>query len=298
MLLVSKCSRIFSTRFWIHYTFLKFLKKSMEKKIGFSKNCGPTSKRNTKSIYLEEVHRQWQRSKIQMLEVYCSSGSQLSHQGEILGMSAMRFGLKLGDPPTVGGRHKLYDVLWVVRPRHIWMSPRCGPWSSWNRLNACKSRQLAAQIAGDRKSECVHLLLCEALFRLQAWRGAGFHAHLEQPEGSEMLAQRELEFAICHSLRVQCDTCTAGHLKHPNSHELLRKRTQVWTTSKIVWRALQQYQCPGNHPHDTIAGSCHPRGSGRISVTKYFELYTVYCIVQQKGLQSHWLQLPSPRASV
>ena len=68
--------------------------------------------------------------------------------------------------------------------------------------------------------------------------------------------------------------CTAGQLRHPNSFELLRKRTQIWTISRIVWRALQQYQCPGNHPHDSIAGSCHPRGSSRISVSKYSELYT------------------------
>ena len=221
-----------------------------------------------------EVHQHWQKSKVHLLEVYCSSDSQLTRQGELMGMSAIRFGLKQGDLATIGGRLKLYDVLWVIRPRHIWMSPRCGPWSSWNRLNACKSRQLAAQIHEDRKSENVHLLLCEAMFRLQQWRGNTFHAHLEQPEGSEMLAQKELEFVVCQSFRVQCDMCTAGQLRHPNSFELLRKRTQIWTTSRIVWRALQQYQCPGNHPHDSIAGSCHPRGSSRTSVSKYSELYT------------------------
>ena len=146
-----------------------------------------------------EIHQHWQKSKVHLLEVYCSSDSQLTRQGELMGMSAIRFGLKHGDLATIGGRLKLYDVLWVIRPRHIWMSPRCGPWSSWNRLNSCKSRQLAAQILEDRKSENVHLLLCEALFRLQQWRGNTFHAHLEQPEGSEMLAQKELEFVACQS---------------------------------------------------------------------------------------------------
>eukprot|EP00435_Cladocopium_sp_Y103_P016115 s3079_g4.t1 len=37
---------------------------------------------------------------------------------------------------------------------------------------------------------------------------------------------------------------------------------------------LQQYQCLGQHPHDTIAGSCNPRGSGRIPVSKFSERYT------------------------
>ena len=223
----------------------------------------------------QELHQHWSKSKVQLLEIYCSDSSQLTHQCEAAGLTAVRFGLKQGDLSTFGGRCKLYDVLWMCRPQHIWMSPRCGPWSSWNRLNQCKSLKLEAQIQSDRKGERVHLLLCDAMFRLQDWRGDSFHAHLEQPAGSEMMTQKELHNMVCHAFRVQCDMCTAGNLRHPNSHELLQKKTQIWTTSLIMWRMLQQYQCVGNHPHDTIAGSCHPKGSGRMSVTKYSELYTV-----------------------
>lgn len=74
--------------------------------------------------------------------------------------------------------------------------------------------------------------------------------------------------------KVVCDMCTAGNLKHPESQQWLRKRTQIWTTSQILWRMLQQFQCVGNHSHDQIAGSCNIPGWGRASVTKYTELYT------------------------
>ena len=220
------------------------------------------------------VQSHWKKSYCDVLEVYCSDTSQLTHQGELLGMSTRRFGLRQGDLSTFGGRCKLYDALWILRPKHIWLSPRCGPWSAWNRLNSQKSQRLARQISSDRKSENVHLLLCTAMFQLQDWRGDTFHAHLEQPNGSEMLAQRELEYVVVNAFRAVCDMCTAGNLRHPNSQELLRKRTQVWTTSKIMYHMLLQFQCPGSHPHDVIAGSCRPHGSKRMSLTKYTELYT------------------------
>lgn len=105
-----------------------------------------------------------------LLEVYCSAESQLTQQAQHQGLSAKRFGL--------------YDELWHQRPTHLWLSPRCGPWSGWNHLNASKSRHLASRIAASRRSEKVHLNACDALFRLQVWRGTQYHFHLEQPVNS------------------------------------------------------------------------------------------------------------------
>ena len=137
-----------------------------------------------------------------------------------------------------------------------------------------KSQRLLTQITADRQSESVHLWLCDALFRLQHWRDGEFHTHLEQPAGSDMVNQKELVFVITHALRVQCDMCTAGRLRHPNTDELLRKKTQIWTTSQILWRMLQQFQCLGGHVHDKIEGSCKPKGFHRMALTKFSEKYT------------------------
>ena len=221
-----------------------------------------------------EIHGYFKKSKIQILEVYCSENSQLTHQGSLIGMTTARFGLRQGDLSTFKGRCALYDMLWSLRPQHIWVSPKCGPWSSWNRLNAQKSLKLAEQIRLDKVSENVHLLMCDALFRLQDWRSDHCHFHLEQPQGSEMIWQKEMGNILRHTFRVSCDMCVAGQLRHPNSQEFLHKRTQVFSTSRIMWRMLQRCQCVGAHHHDVIAGSCRPAKMHRMPLTQYTELYT------------------------
>jgi hypothetical protein len=169
----------------------------------------------------DQVQKHWSSKRLQVLEVYCSDTSQITRQGELLGLTTVRFGMKHGDLSTFGGRCKLYDFLWITRPEHIWMSPKCGPWSAWNRLNMNKSVKLSAQIASDRKRESVHMSLCAAMFQRQSWRGEFFHAHLEQPDGSDMMWQPEVTDIITHALRVSCDMCSAGNLRHPSSGELL-----------------------------------------------------------------------------
>ena len=226
------------------------------------------------NLQTHQIQQHWKESKLDILEVYCSADSEITQQGKLLGLSTVRFGLQQGDLSTFGGRCRLYDLLWIYRPKHIWLAPRCGPWSMWSRLNMNKSQRLLTQITADRQSESVHLWLCDALFRLQHWRDGEFHTHLEQPAGSDMVNQKELVFVITHALRVQCDMCTAGRLRHPNTDELLRKKTQIWTTSQILWRMLQQFQCLGGHVHDKIEGSCKPKGFHRMALTKFSEKYT------------------------
>lgn len=230
------------------------------------------AKQNLTSI--QQVQHHFSKCLCDLFEVYCSSESQLTAQAQKLGMRAVRFGLRQGDLATFAGRCQLYDALWKYRPEHIWASPRCSPWSGWSHLNAMKSRELAQTIQQERKSENVHLLVCDALLRVQVWRGPRFHFHLEQPQGSDLVYQDEMSNIVTHTLKVLCDMCTAGNLKHPRTGNYLKKRTQVLTTSKIVWRMLEQHQCLGQHLHDPIEGSFKPTGHPRVAVSKYTELYT------------------------
>ena len=219
--------------------------------------------------------KHFQRPGIDLLEVYCSSESELTNQGIKAGLSTRRFGLRQGDLSTFAGRCVLYEHLWKFRPKHVWLSPKCGPWSNWSRLNMNKSLQLESQIKRERQSEKIHLQVCSGLFLFQLQRGPVYHCHVEQPAGSELMQQAELRPVTDHAIQALCDMCTAGNLMHPETHERLRKSTQIWTTSQIMQRALEQYQCVGAHSHDTIQGSCNPHGLGRMPVSKYTELYTV-----------------------
>ena len=121
------------------------------------------------------AHAALAASKWDLLDVYCTEQSQLTYQSSKLGLRSVRFGEKPGDVSTFHGRTKLHDMLWTIRPKHIWVSPRCAPSSQWNHLNAAKSLKLAEQISADWKSEKVYLLVCDALFRLQMRRGPQFH---------------------------------------------------------------------------------------------------------------------------
>ena len=49
---------------------------------------------------LDDMTHHWQQSRSHVLEVYCSEQSQLTRQGETLGMITFRFGLRHGDLAT------------------------------------------------------------------------------------------------------------------------------------------------------------------------------------------------------
>lgn len=143
-------------------------------------------------------------------------------------MKAVRFCRHHGDLGTFGGRCKLYDVIWITRPRNIWTAPNCGPWSGWSHLNAGKSLALAEKISQARSHERSHLHVCDALCRLQIRRRPECHFHLEQPVNSDMIFQGELSFIVHYALRAKFDMCIGGNLKHPEHQDrYLKKRMQV-----------------------------------------------------------------------
>ena len=76
-------------------------------------------------------------------------------------------------------------------------------------------RELAQKVIDARLDEEVHLMLCAAVFDFQSWRKA--HTHLEQPAGSEMLYQPELQHLYANMLCSRCDQCVAGLLTHPET---------------------------------------------------------------------------------
>lgn len=138
---------------------------------------GSTKGRNIKSL---------------LLEIYCSSNSQLVCQAQNQGFVADRHGLKQGDLRNHESRVRLYRTLLTLQPRHVWVSPRCKAWCKWSTFNMSKSPELARKVLEAREDDQVHLLLCDALYQFQVWRNSECHFHLEQPQGSEMIAQEEL----------------------------------------------------------------------------------------------------------
>lgn len=58
---------------------------------------------------MDDMKRHWKQSRSHVLEVYCSEQSQLTRQGEALGMITFHFGLKHGDLAMFPGRCRLYE---------------------------------------------------------------------------------------------------------------------------------------------------------------------------------------------
>eukprot|EP00435_Cladocopium_sp_Y103_P074360 s963_g48.t1 len=214
------------------------------------------------------------QTKADLFEVYCSQDSQLTKRARQQNLWAERHGLNDGDLSTADGRAQLYDKLLQLLPRDIWLAPKCRAWCRWNEFNRYRSTELAKKIIRDREQEQVHLLLCDALFEFQCMRSPDTHAHLEQPAGSQMLFQEELEAILETSFIGRCDMCTAGALKHPTTKIPMQKGTQIVTTSELMKHQIDALRCNKRHQHAQIAGSCNVPGTGRMLLSQYSELYT------------------------
>ena len=222
---------------------------------------------------LGDVTKHFSSPKHDLMEIYCSTDSELTKQGFQQGMTVSRFGLRDGDLSTIEGRKRLYDRIWLYRPAHLWMSPKCRAWCRWSTFNMHRSISSAKKVITSREEDRVHLLLCSALMELQHFRPR-CHFHLEQPVGSHMMFQEEMRIIVTNTHRATCDMCVAGQLKHPETGKPIRKSTQVFTSSAILHRTLENLKCPRNHEHSVVEGSCTLPNGNRCAVSRFTELYT------------------------
>ena len=110
----------------------------------------------------------------------------------------------------------------------------------------------------ERERERVHLRLCCDLYWHQVVLGR--HFHLEQPQGSEAVDQRELRDVVWGTYRTVFDMCGVGKLRVPPGNNFLRKRTVVLTTSKEFHSLLDARYCRKNHLHQPILGQMYIAG--------------------------------------
>ena len=113
-----------------------------------------------------------------------------------------------------------------------------------------RSVKLCKQILEGRKSERVNLSLCDQLYLYQVEQGC--HFHLEQPVGSELPLQPELEQMRYGTLATVFDMCEVGGLNWKG--EPIQKRTVVLTTSRTLHNELDCRYCAKGHDHRRIEG--------------------------------------------
>ena len=80
---------------------------------------------------------QSEKSRLDVLEVYCEENSRLTQVALQMGLKVRRFTKEDGDLRTMEGQQALWRILTTQCPKHVWMSPECGPWGNFSRLNMC-----------------------------------------------------------------------------------------------------------------------------------------------------------------
>ena len=239
----------------------------------FSKTCKrliQQYQQELKQVQEQLSHHRMSVPKLDVLEVMCSDHSELAKQADSLGGRARRFGLSQGDLQTVAGRRKLYEILILGSPEHVWYSPECGPWSMWSNFNMGRSMDGFHDVLEKRRQSLWQLSLAVVLFRFQVSRSK--HFHLEQPDGSKMLIQECLREIRENTEVCRFDLCRVGSLRDPISAMPIRKRLSVCTTSQAVHRAIHGKWCNQDHEHKQIAGSTKV-GNQRMPLSSFTEHY-------------------------
>ena len=251
------------------------LQKKVEQFIGtISENFQEMNQKHP-SVQLNRLaNSKYPRSRpVDLLEVYCESNSQITQQIQRFGGRAMRFTKLDGDLNTEEGINKLWTWILLYEPRHVWVAPECKLWGAFSRFNMGRSETTHQNILQGRLEDLPHLHLCNQIYLHQV--AMGHHFHLEQPIGSEMIKQPPLYDVYTGTLPAFFDMCQAGLLKAPNSQKYLRKRTQVWTTSRIFHQQLHNFNCDKQHEHQPIQGNYkNPKTQRWEKVSAYAAAYT------------------------
>ena len=203
------------------------------------------------TVPTETAPRSKSRTKpLDLLEIYCEPESNLTKIAQQQGLRARRFTREDGDLRTEAGQQRLWEILEDESPKHVWVSPDCKFWGSFARFNMNRGLRSAQKISEGREEEKPNLELCQEIYWYQVSQGR--HFHMEQPQGSEMLEQKEVEDIAWGTYRTVFDMCEVGKLRLGNNY--LRKRTVVHTTSRTLHETLDSRYCRKNHPHRQIAG--------------------------------------------
>lgn len=205
-----------------------------------------------------QLHTRSLGKPIDVMEVFRSLDSSLTHQVEMQKGRSVRFGISQGDLQSSEGRRSLFESLCRHKPKHVWMSPECGPWPKWSNFNSQRSLEARDRIHQERTTKLVQVALCLVICRHQ--RRHHRHAHWEQLKGSNMFALPYLQELFQYMLSAFPDMCTSGNFLDPDTQLLIKKGMHILTTSQALYNALKDLRCDRSHEHQAIEGTTHVHG--------------------------------------
>ena len=218
---------------------------------------------------------------LDLLEVYVKADSRLTDQIISQGGQALRFTAADGDLTTAEGQRKLWDLLQLTQPRHVWMSPDSRYWCSWTNLNSARNPQGAQTLKQHRQRELVHLRLCAKVCEWQKQKNR--HFHFEQPVASRMLSEPDFKPILQSTQRITVDMSAFGFCT-PIHQVPIRKRAVIFSTSSLLIQSLVQEQCPRPVRCDPLSSKQHElRGFSNLSSTYCTEFAKHVAVLLLKG---------------
>lgn len=193
-------------------------------------------------------------NRLVLLEVCCSPDSQLTRCcQEVFGVES---GKRMnhdngGDVETRAGRDLIKQVIQDRRPRLVWISPECGPFSPLQHLNRRSDKQRA-----DLQEKRRHAMLqYEGAVEIAEYArslGLGFVIELsERCEAWQLPVLRQFQDRVQGTFGV-CKGCQVG-LRDP-AGQLLAKGWKMLGSNRELIRHTS-LRCTTDHPHGRCEGS-------------------------------------------
>ena len=161
-----------------------------------------------------------------MVEVVCSYDSLMTKVAQLAGMTTERWTLNNYDLSTESGYMEVERRERELRPRRLWLSPECGPFSQMQNTNQRTPEQVARLIE-KRKRGFKQWSSCIRLAWVQLELGGYFY--IEQPQSCmtwrlEDTSTRQLVGELSsYCIRDQC----FDGLTHPKSGLPMKKGTHI-----------------------------------------------------------------------
>ena len=119
------------------------------------------------------------RRKMDLVEAFCSPNSMMTQPAQRAGLNAERWTKDDFDLETEEGHHAAEQRLRELRPRRLWLSPECGPFSQMQNINQRSPEQML-RLAQKRARGVIQWQNCLRLAWVQLELGGYFY--IEQPQ--------------------------------------------------------------------------------------------------------------------
>ncbi len=190
---------------------------------------------------------------LDLVEIFCAPNSMMTRIAAQSGLIAARWTKDDVDLETEEGYQQAKEWLCESRPKRLWLSPECGPFSIMQNINQ-RTPEQRARLYEKRKKGLIQWRNCIRLAWVQLELGGYFY--IEQPQScmtwrlKDTHTRQLLDNHSTFCIRDQC----FDDLKHPKSGLPLRKSTRIQSNDDTFTSQFAQRCTEHSTVHGRIEG--------------------------------------------